>query len=124
MPASGRFGRAGPELNLFEFEAQPVGRNLGERGPRTLTHLVRPRLDQAGPVAAHDRTGLGLEHDRRKRCGAHSPTDKEASLVTHLSCCGRALRPAKERGSLRVAFAQGLGGERLAGDRLDFGIVL
>ena len=83
-----------------------------------------PGLHQAGAVASHDRTRLGLEHNRRKRRGAYSPTDKEPSLVTHLSCCERTLRPAKALGTSRVALAQSLRGERLARDRLDFGVVL
>src|SRR5437868_438501 len=36
----------------------------------------------------------------------------------------RSFRPAKALGALRVAFAQGFRGKWLAGDRLDFGIVL
>ena len=75
---------------MFGVQPQPVGCNLGKRGPGTLTHVVGSRLHQAGPVASHHRTSLALEHQRRKSRGADSPTDKQARLVTRLSWCERA----------------------------------
>ena len=78
----------------------------------------------AGAVAAQHRARLGLEHQRRKCRRAHAPADEQAGLVAHLSRLERALRPAEALGALRIAFAQRLRGERLAGDRLDLGVVL
>jgi hypothetical protein len=68
--------------------------------------------------------GLRLEHQRRKRRRAHAPADQQSVLVAHLPRRERAALPAEALGALRVAFAQCLRGERLAGDRLDLGIVL
>ena len=83
-----------------------------------------PDLHHAAAVAADDRARFGLEHQRRKCRGAHAPTDQQAGLVAHLPRRERAFRPAEALGALRVAFAQRFRGKRLAGDRLDLGIVL
>ena len=87
MPASGRSDVPALNSSSFDVEPQPVGCNLGERGPGALTHVVGPRFHQAGPVASHNRPRFGLEHQRRKCRGAHSPADEAASLVPHLSWC-------------------------------------
>ena len=52
------------------------------------------------------------------------PSRRAGRLVAHLPRRERPARPAEALGALRVAFAQRLRGERLAGDRLDLGIVL
>src|SRR5579871_1387633 len=52
------------------------------------------------------------------------PTPQPAVLVAHRSRFKRTPRPAKPLGALRVAFAQRLGREWLAGDRLDLGVIL
>ena len=44
-------GGAGLELDLVEVEPQPVGRDLGERGPGALAHVVGADLHHAGAVA-------------------------------------------------------------------------
>ena len=76
------------------------------------------------PSRAQHRPRLRLEHQRRERRGAHAPADQQPGLVAHLPRRQRARRPAEALGALRVAFAQRLGGERLAGDRLHLGVVL
>ena len=48
---------------------------------------------------------------------------KQPVLVTHLSRRQRTPRPAEARRTLRVALPQRLGGERLAGNRLDLGVI-
>jgi len=65
-----------------------------------------------------------LEHQCREHRGAHAPADQHAGLVLHLPWRKRALGPAKPFSPLLVALAQRLGGERLAGDWLHFGVVL
>ena len=119
-----QIGGARHELELLEVEAEPIGGDLGERGPGALPHVVRPRLHQAGAVAAQHRPSFGLEHQRREGRGAQAPADEHPRLVAHLPGRERTARPAEALGALGVAFAQGLRGERLAGDRLDLGIVL
>ena len=106
------------------IEPEPVGRDLGERGPGALAHVVGPGLHDAGAVIPDHRAGLRLEHQRRKGRRAHAPADQQAGLVAHLPRRERAPRPAKALGALRVAFAQGLRGERLAGNRFHLGVVL
>ena len=116
--------RAGPELDLVDVEPKPIRRDLRQRGPGALPHVVSPDLHDAAAVAAQHRLGLGLEHERGKRRRAHAPADEQAVIIAHLPGCERTALPAELPGALRVALAQRLGGERLAGDRLDLGIVL
>ena len=106
MPASGR--SEVPDLNSTWSSVEPetVGRDLRERGPGALAHVVGAGLHHARAVAAQHRARLGLEHQRRKGRGAHAPADQHAGLVAHLPRRQRALRPAEAFGALRVAFAQ------------------
>ncbi len=115
---------AGLELDPVEVQSQSVGRDLGERGPGALPHVVGADLHHAGAVALDHRARRGLKHQRRKRRGAHAPADQETGIVAHLARREGSLRPTKTLGASRVAFPQGLGGERLAGNRLDLGIIL
>src|ERR1700720_2503817 len=124
MPASGRSELPDAELQLLELETEAVGGDLRERRPGALAHVLSAKLDQAGPVAPDDGSGLAREkHDGREGRGAETPPDQQPVLVTHLSRRQGAPCPAKARRTLRVALAQRLGGERLAGDRLDLGVV-
>ncbi len=119
----GQVGRAGFEFDLLDVEAERVGGDLGERGPRALAHVVGADLHRAAAVAPQHRTRLGLKHQRREGRGAHAPADQHAGVVAHRPRLKRALRPAEALGAVRIAFAQRLGRERLAGDRFDLGIV-
>ena len=76
------------------------------------------------PSRADRRARLGLEHQRREGRRAHAPADQQAGIVAHLPRRQRPLRPAETLGALRITFAQRLRGKRLAGNRLDFGVVL
>jgi hypothetical protein len=90
MPASGRSDRTCLEFHLVQFEPEPVGGNLGERGPGALAHVVGSGFHQAGSVASQHRPRLGLKHQRRKCRSADSPTDQQAGLVAQLSWRKRA----------------------------------
>ena len=116
--------RAGPELDLLDVEPKRIGRDLRERGPGALAHVVRADLHDAAAVAAQHRARLGLEHQRRERSRCPRPSRPAARLVAHLPRRERRRCPAEALGALRVALAQRLRGERLAGDRLDLGVVL
>ncbi len=85
---------------------------------------MRADFHHARSIAANHRPGFRLEHERRKSRGAHAPADQHAGIVARLSRRERAFRPAEALGALGIAFAQGFRGERLAGNRLDVGIVL
>ena len=124
IPASGRSELPDAELQSLEFEAEAVRGNLCQRRPGTLAHVLSAELDQTTPVAPQNGPGLALEHDGREDRGAETPTDQEPVLVTHLSRRQRPPRPAKTRRTLRVALPQRLGGERLARDRLDLGVII
>ena len=125
MPASGRSDVPERNSTSIDVEAQPVGRDLRERGPGALAHVVRADLHHAACRRWRSTArACGLEHQRREGRRAHAPADQQAVLVAHLPRRQRAARPAEALGALRVAFAQRLRGERLAGDRLDLGVVL
>ena len=96
---------------------------LRERGPGALAHVSCARFDQAGAVAAQHRARLGLEHDGRESRSADAPADEKAGIVAHLSRLEGAVGPAEAPRTFRIAFAQCLRRERLAGDRLDLGVV-
>ncbi|GCC46875.1 hypothetical protein chiPu_0030808, partial [Chiloscyllium punctatum] len=119
-----QIGAAGAERQLVEIETERVGRDLRQRGPGALPHVVRTGLHHALAVGTDHRARIALEHDGRERRGADSPADQEAVLVAHLARLQRTSRPAETLGRPGVALAQRLGGERLAGGRLDLGIVL
>ena len=72
--------RAGPELDLVDVEPKPIRRDLRQRGPGALPHVVRPDLHDAAAVAPQHRLGLGLEHERGKRRRAHAPADEQAVI--------------------------------------------
>ena len=46
-PGIRQVGRAGPELDLVEVEPEAVGRDLRERGPGALAHVLRARSPRA-----------------------------------------------------------------------------
>src|SRR5207302_10995058 len=115
---------AGTQLALLEIETEPVSGNLCQRSPRTLAHVLSAKLDQTSPVVPQDRPCVALEQDGREGGGAETPAHQQPVLVTHLPRRQGTPLPAKARGALRVALAQRLGGERLAGNRLDLGVIL
>jgi hypothetical protein len=117
-------GAAGPELQPLELETEAVHGDLRERSPGALAHVLSTELEGAGPVTPQDGSGLALEHDGWEGRGAETPTDQQPVFVAHLPRRQGAPCPAKARRTLRVALAQRLGGERLAGDRLDLGVIL
>ncbi len=120
----GQVGGAGPELDLFDVEPEPIGGDLRQRGPGALAHVVRPDLHHAATVPAQHGLGLRLKHERGKRGRAHAPADQQSGGVAHLPRRKWTALPAEALGTLPVTLAQRLRGERLARDRLDVGIVL
>ena len=101
MPASGRSEVPGSELDLVDIEPEPVGGDLGERGPGALAHVVRADLHDAAAVLAQHRFGFGLEHQRRKRRRAHAPADQQSVSVAHLP--GRERTALPSRNARRLA---------------------
>ncbi len=108
MPASGRSERAGPELDLVDVEPEAIRRDLSQRGPGALAHVMRAGFHDAAAVVAQHRSGLALEHQRRKCRRAHAPADQQSIAIAHLPWRQRATLPAETLGALRVAFAQRL----------------
>src|SRR6202023_586149 len=51
-------GGAGLELDLFEVKPEAIGRDLGERGPGALAHVVGANFHYACAVASHHRARL------------------------------------------------------------------
>jgi hypothetical protein len=100
--------RAGPELDLVDVEPKPIRRDLRQRGPGALPHVMSPDLHDAAAVAPQHRLGLGLKHERGKRRRAHAPADEQAVIIAHLPGCERTALPAELPGALRVALAQAL----------------
>src|SRR3954466_6762645 len=122
MPPSGRSDV--PDLNsTWSMSSPSPSAAICASGPGALPHVMSPDLHGAAAVAPQPRLGLGLKHERGKRRRAHAPADEQAVIIAHLPGCERTTLPAELPGALRVALAQRLGGERLAGDRLDLGIV-
>src|SRR6478672_10572713 len=107
MPPSGRSDV--PDLNsTWSIEPKPIRRDLRQRGPGALPHVMSPDLHDAAAVAPQHRLGLGLKHERGKRRRAHAPADEQA-VIAHLPGCERTALPAELPGALRVALAQCLG---------------
>ena len=103
----GQIGCARTKLELIEIEAEPVGRDLCQRRPCALAHIMRADLHDAAAIAAQHRLGLRRKHVRRKCRGAHAPADKQAVTIAHLPRRKRPTLPAEPLGALPVAFAQG-----------------
>ena len=125
MPRIGQVGAAGAELHLLEIEAEASAAIWASAVQAPWPMSCAPVSTSAGAVAPHHGARL-----RPGTCRAGNvavpmpqPTSKPV-LVAHL-CAARAdgLDQPKRVRALRVALAQRLGGERLAGDRLDLGIV-
>jgi hypothetical protein len=87
-------------------ESEPVGCDLGECGPRALSHVVGTDFHDAAAVPAQYRPRLRRKHDSRKCRGTHTPADEQAVAIAHLSRGERPALPAKPLGTLPVAFAQ------------------
>ena len=120
----GKVGGTGTELELLDIERKGIGRDLRQRRPGALPHVVRADLHDAAAVATQHRLGVAREHQRRKRRGADAPADEQSVTVAHRPRREGAALPAEALGRPPVAFAQSLRGKRLTGDRLDLGIVL
>ena len=108
MPASGRSEVPDLKLDLVDIEPEAIRRDLSQRGPGALAHVVRADLHDAAAVLTQHRFGLGLEHERRKCRRADAPADQQSVTVTHLPRCERTALPAETLGALRVAVAQRL----------------
>ena len=126
MPRVGQV-RSGRTRNstCVDVEPEPVGGDLGERGPGALAHVVRAGLHHAGAVAADAPRGPppGTSAPGTSPCPCPS---RRAGRRRRASAGARAAGrdQPKRSAPCGVAFAQRLRGERLAGDRLDLGVVL
>src|SRR6185295_1852044 len=94
-----------PELELVDLEPEAIRRNLSERSPGTLAHIMSSNLHYAGTILAQHRFGLGLKHQRRKGRRTQAPADQQSILVTHLPWCERTALPAEALSALRVTVA-------------------
>ena len=59
MPRIRQVGRPGSELDLVDVEPEAVRRDLSQRGPGALTHVVRADLHDAAAVSPQHRFAPG-----------------------------------------------------------------
>ena len=92
----GKVGGAGPELDLLDVEPEAVGRDLGERGPGALAHVVRADLHHAGAVAAQHGARLAWNISAGKvAVPTPQPTSRPSSSRICRGASGRRCQPKR-----------------------------
>ncbi len=73
---------AAAEVDLIDVEPKPIGGDLRERRPRSLSHIVRADLD-CSAVGADFSSSLGLEHQGGECGRTDAPSRQQPFGVPH-----------------------------------------